>query len=340
SADVEKTTFKTHECHYEFLVMPFGLTNARSTFQALMNSVFKKYLRKFVLIFFDDILVYSPTLEDHVKHLEVVLQALRQNTLYAKQSKCVFRTKQVEYLGHVITKEGVAIDGSKIEAMKNWPRPTILKQLRGFLGLTRYYRRLIKDNAVISHHLTQLLKKNGFRNDLELQQLITALEANPQSHKHYTWSNGQLSRKGKLVVGNNETLRQQLLQYFHLDPSGGHSGVQATMKRVTGLCYWKKLRQQVKVFVAVCKVCQTNKPDLSAYPGLLQPLPIPKLIWSEISMDFIEGLHSSHGKTSIFVVVDRLSKYAHFVPLSHPFTAADIAQVFLDNVHKLHGLPK
>ncbi|GKE03883.1 retrotransposon-related protein [Tanacetum coccineum] len=124
------------------------------------------------------------------------------------------------------------------------------------------------------------------------------------------------------------------------NPSGGHSGVQATLKRITGICYWRKLRQQVKVFVAIYKVCQANKPDLSAYPGLLQPLPIPKLVWSEISMDFIEGLPSSHGKSAIFVVVDRLSKYAHFIPLSHPFTAVQIAQVFSDNVYKLHGLPK
>ncbi|GJV99606.1 retrotransposable element Tf2 [Tanacetum coccineum] len=117
------------------------------------------------------------------------------------------------------------------------------------------------------------------RADVELQKIITDLEDNPQSHKHYTLTNGQLIRKGKLVVGNNEELRQQLLQYFHSDPSGGHSGV-----------------------------CQINKPDLSTYPGLLQPLPIPKLVWSKISMDFIEGLPSLHEKTSIFVVVDKLKR--------------------------------
>ncbi|GJY28719.1 reverse transcriptase [Tanacetum coccineum] len=109
-----------------------------------------------------------------------------------------------------------------------------------------------------------ILYKNGSENkavdassripttDAELQKIITNLEDNPQSHKHYSWTNGQLRRKGKLVVGNNE-LRQQLLQYFHLDPSGGHSGVQATIKRITRLCYWRKLRQQVKVFMAICK---------------------------------------------------------------------------------------
>nr|GEX64607.1 putative nucleotidyltransferase, ribonuclease H [Tanacetum cinerariifolium] len=110
--NVEKTAFKTHEGHYEFLVMPFGLTNAPSTFQALMNLVFKEYLRIFALVLFDDILVYSPTMETHVQHLRIVLEALRQNTLYVKHSKCVFGTEKVKYLRHVITKDGVVTDGS------------------------------------------------------------------------------------------------------------------------------------------------------------------------------------------------------------------------------------
>ena len=193
-------------------------------------------------------------------------------------------------------------------------------------------------SAITSDYVQQIV--DSCKSDVDLQKLVANLEMNPQSHKHYALLQGQLRRKGKLVVGNDEQLRQALLSYFHSDPSGGHSGVQATMKRVTGFCYWKKLRQQVKAFVANCRVCQANKPDLSAYPGLLQPLPIPQQVWSEISMDFIEGLPPSNGKTVLFVVVDRLSKYSHFIPLSHPFTAVQVAQVFLDNVYKLHGLPK
>nr|GEX20581.1 putative mitochondrial protein [Tanacetum cinerariifolium] len=456
--DIWKKAFRTHEGHYEFLVMPFGLTNAPSTFQSLMNTVYKAFLRKFVLVFFDDILIYNKNLEENYDHLAQVLQVMKDNTLYAKRTKCYFAVQQVKYLGHIISAQGVSIDPSKIEGMQKWPIPLTLKQLRGFLGLTGYYRRFIKDYASISQPLVALTKKDAFKwnpsaelayyklkeamvkapvlalpnfeqefvvetdasgkgiravlcqnghpivywsktlsakhqalstyekeflavvaafrifgssgsirqfkwlpkllgydyeivykkgsenviadalsrmnssgellqisvssissgvwdkvkdswkNNLDTQNLIKSLEHHSYKGNKYSWTGEILKRKGKVVVGNDPELRKELVQHFHDEAIDGHSGA--------------------------------HKPDLSAYPGLIQPLPIPERIWKEIFIDFFENLPTSHGKSMILVVADKLSKYAHFIPLTHHFTASQVAQVFLDQVYKLHGLPE
>lgn len=162
AGDEEKTAFKTHHGHFHFRVMPFGLYNAPATFQCLMNQIFSKYVRKFVIIFLDDILVFSETLQEHEEHLRLVFDLLRHHQLFAKLSKCSFAQESIDYLGHVILSAGVATDAEKTQAMLNWPTPTTPTELHDFLGLTGYYKKFMARYGIIAKPLTNLLTKKGF----------------------------------------------------------------------------------------------------------------------------------------------------------------------------------
>jgi len=160
--DIHKTTFHTHQGHYEFLVMPFGLSNTPSIFQTTMNTLFQTYLRQFVIVFIDDILVYSRTLPDHLHHLELVFESLLQQQFLLKMSKCSFAQNSISYLGLIVSCQGVGPDPEKIKAMVDWPTPTTVKQLRGFLGLTGFYRKFVQHYASIAAPRTELLRKDAF----------------------------------------------------------------------------------------------------------------------------------------------------------------------------------
>jgi hypothetical protein len=158
-SDIPKMAFSTRYGLYEYLVMSFGLTNAPAYFMYLMNSVFMPEHDKFVVVFIDDILIYSKTKEDHANHLRVVLQRLRDHRLYAKFSKCDFWLDSVKFLGHTISSEGISIDPTKAQEVMDWKPPTSVHQIRSFLGLAGYYRRFIPDFSKIAKPMTELLKK-------------------------------------------------------------------------------------------------------------------------------------------------------------------------------------
>src|SRR5262249_43465071 len=158
--DIEKTAFRTRYGHYEFLVLPFGLTNAPATFMTLMNNLFRPVLDKFVIVYLDDILIYSKNLEEHERHVRQVLEILRQNKLYAKLSKCEFFRSRVNFLGHVVSEDGVTVDPEKTTVIREWPPPKNIHEVQSFLGLCNFYRRFIKDYAQITVPLTNLLKKD------------------------------------------------------------------------------------------------------------------------------------------------------------------------------------
>ncbi|GAU25204.1 hypothetical protein TSUD_151040 [Trifolium subterraneum] len=505
--DRYKTAFRTHQGHYEWLVMPFGLTNAPATFQSLMNTIFQNVLRKYVLVFFDDILVYSKTWQEHLKHLAAVLQVLQDNELFVKLSKCSFGVSEIEYLGHVVNGQGVSMDKEKIQAVLDWPPPKNIKQLRGFLCLTGYYRRFIQSYAKIASPLTDLLKKEAYvwttqakaafqqlknaitsapvlalpnftktfiletdasgvgigavlhqeghpiayfskklvprnqkksayfremlaiaeaiakfrhyllghkfiirtdqkslRNLMEqtlqtpdqqewlhrflgydfsieykpgkdnvvadaLSRVMTLAWSEPQFRllhqikaiqkqdptlvkirmecaqhsqpgSHYTIKDDLLFWKQRIVIPHDGALIQQVLYELHTSPLGGHAGITRTVARVKAQFYWSDMKKDIVEYVQNCEICQKAKTANTLPAGLLQPLPIPSQVWEDVAMDFITGLPLSHGYTVILVVIDRLTKYAHFIPLKTDYTSKIVAEAFMHHIVKLHGMPK
>ncbi|GJT17692.1 putative nucleotidyltransferase, ribonuclease H [Tanacetum coccineum] len=223
--DILKTVFRTHYGHFQFTVMPFGLTNAPAVFMDLMNRVCRPYLDKFVIVFIDDILIYSKTREEHVEHLRLVLGLLKKEKLYAKFSKCEFWLREVQFLGHVINGNGIHVDPSKIEAVKNWKAPRTPTEVRSFLGLAGYYRRFIENFSKIAKSLTILTQKCktfdwGEEQELAFQTLkdklcnapVLALPDGPEDFVVYCDASGiglgcVLMQRGKVIAYASRQLK-------------------------------------------------------------------------------------------------------------------------------------
>ncbi|PKU62169.1 RNA-directed DNA polymerase [Dendrobium catenatum] len=176
TGDEWKTAFKTHEGLYEWLVMPFGLTNAPSTFMRLMNHILQPFLSKFVLAYFDDVLIYSPNLQDHRTHLKSVFAVLREQQLFVNKEKCQFAVAEISFLGYKLSAEGLHVDWEKIEAVRSWPTPQSFTDVRRFHGLASFYRRFIKNFSSVAAPMTELLKADRFVWSPEAQQSFEALK--------------------------------------------------------------------------------------------------------------------------------------------------------------------
>lgn len=181
---------------------------------------------------------------------------------------------------------------------------------------------------------------NAYATDPVAQTLLTQLAIHSPNEHGFSLRDGLIRHGSQIWIAENSALRTKLIAAMHSSAIGGHSGTVATYQRIKRSFYWKGLKQDVEDFVKECSVCQQAKHELIHPAGLLQPLPVPAGVWQDLTMDFIEGLPKSEGFDTILVLVDRFSKYAHLIALTHPFSASKEAKVFLDCVVRLHGFPK
>ncbi|WVZ81302.1 hypothetical protein U9M48_028693 [Paspalum notatum var. saurae] len=310
--DIPKTAFSTRYGLYEYLVMSFGLTNAPAFFMYMMNSVFMNELDKFVVVFIDDILIYSKNEKEHEEHLRVVLTRLREHKLYAKFSKCAFWLKEVGFLGHILSEKGVAVDPSKVKDVLNWKQPETVTEIRSFLGLAGYYRRFIKDFSKIAKPMTSLTKKNakfvwgpkcedGFR---ELKKLLTTAPvlAQPDVTKPfdvYCDASGQglgcvLMQEGRVIAYASRQLRKHEANY----PT--HDLELAAV--VHALKIWRHY--------LLGNTCHIYTDYKSLKYIFTQPeLNMRQRRWLELIKDYDLEIHYHPGKAN--VVADALSRRAH-----------------------------
>ncbi|KAL5831658.1 hypothetical protein ACOSQ4_017012 [Xanthoceras sorbifolium] len=404
--DVPKTAFRTRYGHYEFLVIPFGLTNAPAAFMDLMNRIFRSYLDQFVIVFIDDILVYSSSKEEHAEHLKIIFQTLREHQLYAKLSKCQFWLNKVAFLEHVVSAEGVSVDPQKIEAILNWKQPTNVTEVRSFLELAavvfalriwRHYlygvpcriftdhkslqylftqkklnmrqRRwieLIKDygctieyhpgkanvvadalsrkpTSLVAHlktvYLPLLVELRSLEVRLKMSDsgtLVAAFHVRPilvdrirelqiqdpqlvklkdevesgQRTNFLVREDGTVTLGQRLYVPDVEELKREIMEEAHSSDYAMHPGSTKMYRILKDHYWWKGMKKDIAELVSRCLTCQQVKAEHQKPVGLLQPLPIPEL-----------------------------TKSAHFLPIRNNYSMDKLAQLYVDEIVRLHGTP-
>nr|GEV50505.1 putative reverse transcriptase domain-containing protein [Tanacetum cinerariifolium] len=375
--DIPKTAFRTRYGHYEFQVMSFGLTNAPAIFMDLMNRVCKPYLDKFVIVFIDDILMYSKNEQEHGEHLKLILELLKRERLYAKFSKCEFWIPRVQFLDHMIDSRGIHVDPAKIESIKDWASPKTPTEIRQFLGLAGYYRRFIEGFSKIAKPMTKLTQKKKELNMRQHRWLDFLSDYDCEIRYHPGKANvvaDALSRKERI-----KPLRVRVLvMTIGLDLPKQILGAQTEAKKpknlkkedVGGMLIenskdTKKFRKEKLDPRADGTLCLNNrswlpcsddlrtlimheshKSKYSVHSGsdkMYQDL--KQLYWwpnmkDNITMDFVTKLpRTSSGYDTIWVIVDRLIKSAHFLPMREDDFMDKLTKLYLKEVVTRHGIP-
>ncbi|GJU32581.1 putative reverse transcriptase domain-containing protein [Tanacetum coccineum] len=342
--DIPKTAFRTRYGHYEFQVMPFGLTNTPAVFMDLMNRVCKPYLDKFVIVFIDDILIYSKNKEEHEEHLKLILELLKKEELYAKFSKCEFWIPKVRFLGHVIDIKGIHVDPAKIESIKDWASPKNPTEIRQFLGLA--------DHKSLQHILDQKELNMRQRRWLELLSdydcdiryhpgkanvVVDALKAQTEALKPEKLTaedvGGMLRqdltkerlkpRTDETLCSNNRSwlpcygdLRTLVMYESHKSKYSIHPGSNKIYQDLKQLYWWPNMKANIATYVSKCLTCSKVKAEHQKPSGLLVQSEIPKWKWEKITMNFVTKLpKTTNSYDTIWVIVDRLTKSAHFLPM-------------------------
>ncbi|KAH9674643.1 Endonuclease [Citrus sinensis] len=329
--DEPKTSCTTRYGSFEFLVMPFGLTNTPATFCTLMNKVLQPFLDRFVVVYLDDIVVYSTTLEDHAQHLRQVLQVLRDNRFFLKLEKCSFAQQEVEFLGHKIAGGKLMMENAKVKVILEWEPPLKVPELRSFLGLVNYYRRFIKGYSAKAAPLTDMLKKNRTWHWSEecqraFEELKKAISEEPilDLPNHTKPFEVQTDASDFAIGGVLMCSRERQCAFDKRKASsspreigcscqsGETCGRKLSRSATTpsGLVTQESsapphlsMRDNIEAYVRTCLVCQQDNVDHQLPTGLLKPLPLATRPWESVSMDFITSLPKSEGCGSIMSIV-------------------------------------
>ncbi|GKB60618.1 hypothetical protein Tco_0916804, partial [Tanacetum coccineum] len=383
--DIPNTAFRTRYGHFEFTIMPFGLTNAPAVFMDLMNKDCRPYLDKFVIVFIDDILIYSKTQEEHVEHLRLILEVLKKEKLYAKFSKCELWLREVQFLGHVINGNRIHVDPSKIKAVKNWKDPrtpsegeeqenafqTLKDKLcnapvlalpdgpedfvvycdTSGLGLGC----VLMQRGKIWRHYLYGTKSVIYTDHKSLQHIFSQKELNMRQRRWIKLFNDYdceiRYRPGK---ANVSSIKDRILtaQKEAVDESAGlQKGLDGMIEqRSDGTLYyldrkWVPLKgdpgmkKDIAMYVSKCLTCLKVKAEHQRPSGLLQQPEIPVWKWEGIAMDFVTKLpRTSSGHDTIWVIVDRLTKSAHFLPMREDYKMDRLARLYLNEIVARHGV--